>query len=121
MEEMHVRTNGWMVLGSILLGLLGFITSFLFIWMMLNGLLYLFGDPFFSRYSFLKWLYNEGGMFLFIPVNLLLGLLGMILGIASLEHVGKNRAAKAGVVLCGLAIASGIPAMLVFFAILRSS
>lgn len=121
MEEMRVHKNGWMPLGSILLGLLGFITSFLFIWMVLNRLLFFFGDQFFTRYSLLKWLYNDGGMFLFIPVNLLLGLVGMTLGIAGLDGVGRRRAAKAGIVLCALAIASGIPAMLTFFAILRGA
>lgn len=116
------RKTGWMPFASLLLGMLAFLTSFLFIWLAVNGLLTWAGYRFFTEHRTFFWLYYGGGMFLFIPVNLVLALLGLTFGFADLEHgVGRNRVAKAGITLCSVAILSGIPAMLVFFAVLRAA
>jgi hypothetical protein len=109
LEEKPIQKSNGLAVGSLCMGILGFITSILFLWILES-----FFVPNLSDSLLPEWLLLVLGW----PVSSsLIGLIGISLGIISLKKTTvSNRIAKAGIIFGVLALLGGFP--LIWFATL---
>ena len=112
MEEKPVRRSNWMAVASLCLGILGFMTSLLLYILFENWLI-----PGFDPFSFLPDWYVT--LINSIWFSSLAGLTGLILGIISYRRTTvSRRIARAGIILCILAILGGLPSLILFYVLM---